>query len=77
LTNEPEHKARTLYTTGYARKLLVVPGKRVTVGLEVKRVSACFRCNLTYGSAKRGTDVKGPVMLMMSEVSQFLRVDAK
>lgn len=28
--------------------------------------------NLTYGSPKGGTDVKGPVILMMSEVSQVL-----
>jgi hypothetical protein len=61
-----------LYTAGYTRKLLVVPGKRVTAGLEVKRVAVCFRCYLKYGSAKGGTDVKGPVMLLMSEMSQVL-----
>jgi len=61
-----------LYTTGYARKLLVVPDKRVSAGLEVKRVAVCFRCNLTYGSPKGGADVKGPVILMMSELSQVL-----
>jgi hypothetical protein len=61
-----------LYTTGYARKLLVVPGKGVSAGLEVKGVAVCFRCNLTYGSAQGGMDVKGPVMLMLSEVSQVL-----
>lgn len=32
----------------------------------------CFLCNLTYGSPKGGTDIKGPVMLIMSEVSQVL-----
>ena len=50
----------------------MVTGKRVSAGLEVERVAVCFRCILTYRSREGGTNVKGPVNLMMSGVSQVV-----
>ena len=59
-------------TIAATTEILAVPGKRESIGFEGRGVAVYIRYSLTYGSSKWSAYVKGPMILMMSEVSQVL-----